>query len=113
MSGQTGLSGYLNVLRLLGDEVPLQSEMALEASLKELKRKAVETLFNPWKHFGAKKDKTHITITLTCNASRIDLFQLLILGHAVKPHCFKKKTGKDLSFFYMSNKKVWMTGDFF
>jgi len=38
---------------------------------------------------------------------------LLILGHAAKPRCFKKKTAKELGFFYMSNKKAWMTGDFF
>jgi len=38
---------------------------------------------------GAKKDKTRITIALTCNANGTDLFQLLILGHAAKPRCFK------------------------
>ena len=48
---------------------------------------------------GTKKDKTHITITLTCNASRIDLFQLLILGHTAKLYCFKKKTEKTWVFF--------------
>ena len=62
---------------------------------------------------GAKKDKTRMTIAVTCNATGTDLFELLILGHAVKPRCFKKKSGKDLGFFYMSNKKAWMTGDFF
>ena len=62
---------------------------------------------------GAKKDKTRITIAVTCNATGTDMFELLILGHAAKPRCFKKKTGKELGFFYLSNKKAWMTGDFF
>ena len=62
---------------------------------------------------GAKKDKTRLTIAVTCNATGTDPFELLILGHAQKPRCFKKKTGRELGFFYLSNKKAWMTGDFF
>lgn len=62
---------------------------------------------------GAKKDKTQITIVVTYNATGTDIFELLILGHTAKPRCFKKKTGKKLGFFYLSNKKAWMTRDFF
>src|SRR5438046_6851406 len=53
---------------------------------------------------GAKKDKTRLTIAVTCNATGTDPFELLILGHAQKPRCFKKKTGRELGFFYLSNK---------
>jgi DDE superfamily endonuclease/Tc5 transposase DNA-binding domain len=62
---------------------------------------------------GAKKDKTRLTIAVTCNATGTDRVELLILGHAEKPRCFKKKSGREHGFFYLSNKKAWMTGDFF
>jgi len=62
---------------------------------------------------GAKKDKTRLTIAITCNATGTDCVELLILSHAEKPCCFKKKLGWEHGFFYLSNKKAWMTGDFF
>ena len=37
----------------------------------------------------------------------------MILGHAQKPCCFNQKSGAEHGFFYLSNKKAWMTGDFF
>jgi DDE superfamily endonuclease/Tc5 transposase DNA-binding domain len=62
---------------------------------------------------GSKKDKTRLTIALTCNATGTDRFELLFLGHAVKPRCFNKKSGREHGFYYMSNKKAWMTAQFF
>jgi hypothetical protein len=62
---------------------------------------------------GSKKEKTRITIAFTCNADGSDRIEPLIIGHANKPRCFKKKTGQELGFFYLSNKKAWMTGSFF
>jgi hypothetical protein len=62
---------------------------------------------------GAKKDKIRLTIALTCNTTGTDRFELLILGHAEKPRCFKKKTARELGFYYMSNTKAWMTAQFF
>jgi DDE superfamily endonuclease len=37
----------------------------------------------------------------------------LIIGHANKPRTFKKKSGEELGFFYLSNTKAWMTSVFF
>ena len=62
---------------------------------------------------GGKKDKTRITLALTYNATGTDRVELLILGHAKKPHCFKKKSGEEHGFFYLHNTKAWMTGVFF
>jgi DDE superfamily endonuclease/Tc5 transposase DNA-binding domain len=62
---------------------------------------------------GAKKDKTRLTIALTCNATSTDRVELLILGHAERPRCFQRKSGQELGFFYCSNSNAWMTGDFF
>ena len=62
---------------------------------------------------GAKKDKTRLTLAVTCNATGSDRVELLILGHAERPSCFNKKSGREHGFFYLSNKKAWMTGDFF
>jgi hypothetical protein len=62
---------------------------------------------------GSKKDKTRITIALTCNADGTDKLPPLFIGHAGKPRCFNKKSGEELGFFYLHNKKAWMTGLFF
>lgn len=62
---------------------------------------------------GSKKDKTHITIAFTCNADGSDTFKPLFIGHAAKPQCFERKTGKQHGFWYLSNKKAWMTSIFF
>jgi len=39
--------------------------------------------------------------------------QLLFIGNAKQPQCFKKKTGKQWGFWYFSNKTAWMTGEIF
>src|SRR2546423_14531105 len=62
---------------------------------------------------GSKKDKTRLTLALTCNATSTDQVPLLILGYAEKPRCFNKKSGQEHGFFYLSNKKAWITKDFF
>jgi len=62
---------------------------------------------------GSKKEKTRITIAFTCNADGSDRMEPLFIGHANKPRCFKKKSGQELGFFYLSNKKAWMTGSYF
>ena len=62
---------------------------------------------------GAKKDKTRLTIGFTINATGTDRWEPLYIGHAGKPHCFKKKTGSELGFFYLYNTKAWMMGSFF
>ena len=62
---------------------------------------------------GSKKDKTRITIAFTINATGTDRWKPLYIGHANKPRCFKRKTGEELGFFYLHNKKAWMTSIFF
>ena len=59
---------------------------------------------------GHKKDKTRFTIAFTCNADGTDRFKPLFIGHAAKPRCFNKKTGRELGFLYFHNKNAWMTG---
>ena len=41
----------------------------------------------------SKKNKTRLTLAITCNAIGMDRVELLILRHAEKPHCFNKKLG--------------------
>jgi len=55
---------------------------------------------------GAKKNKTRLSIAFTCNADESDRFEPLIIEHAAKPRCFKKRTGEQLGFFYRSNSKA-------
>jgi hypothetical protein len=62
---------------------------------------------------GSKKDKTRITIGLTCNADGTDKLPPMFIGHAARPRCFNRKSGEELGFFYLHNKKAWMTGLFF
>jgi len=62
---------------------------------------------------GVKQDKRRITLALTTNADGSEYISPLIIGHANKPRCFKKKSGKELGFNYISNKKAWMTALFF
>lgn len=58
---------------------------------------------------GMKKDKTRISIALCANSDGTEKDELLFIGHAAKPRAFKKKSGKELGFFYRNNKKAWMT----
>ncbi|KAI1003886.1 hypothetical protein K3495_g4332 [Podosphaera aphanis] len=62
---------------------------------------------------GLKKDKTRITLCLTSNADGTDKLEPLILGHFEKPRCFQRMSGKQLGFYYRSNKKAWMTRELF
>ena len=47
------------------------------------------------------------------NATGTRKIQLLFIGNAKQPRCFKKKTGKQWGFWYFSNKTAWMTGEIF
>jgi hypothetical protein len=64
-------------------------------------------------YLGSKKDKTRISIGFTINVTRIDRWKPLYISHAGKPCAFKGKTGSELGFFYLHNKKAWMMGSFF
>ena len=58
---------------------------------------------------GNKKDKTHITIALTCNAKSTDWFELIFIRYTKRSCSFNKKTSEELGFFYYYNKRAWMT----
>ena len=62
---------------------------------------------------GSKKDKTCLTIAFICNADDTDRLSSLFIGHAGKPRCFNKKTGAELGFYYLHNKKAYMMRVFF
>ena len=62
---------------------------------------------------GAKKDKTCLTIAFTCNADGSDRLSSLFIDHVARSHCFNKKTGEEHGFYYLHNKKAWMTRVFF
>ncbi|KIO21035.1 hypothetical protein M407DRAFT_40793, partial [Tulasnella calospora MUT 4182] len=64
-------------------------------------------------HAGKKVDKHRLTYALTTNADGSEVFPPLIIGHAQRPRCFQKKSGKELGFDYWWNKKAWMTGSIF
>ena len=62
---------------------------------------------------GRKKAKERITFMPCVNADGSEKFELMVIGHAWKPHVFKKKTGAELGFYYHANKKAWMTSTLF
>ena len=62
---------------------------------------------------GVKKSKQRITIFFVCNADGSEKLPLFFVGKAAKPRCFRKKTGKELGFYYRNNKKAWMTAVLF
>ncbi|RAW28578.1 hypothetical protein PC110_g15044, partial [Phytophthora cactorum] len=62
---------------------------------------------------GSKKSKVRVTVALTCNADGSDMREPFIIGHAMKPRCFEKKSGADLGFYYRSNNKALMASVIF
>lgn len=62
---------------------------------------------------GKKADKHRITYALAANADGTEKLPPLVIGHAKRPRCFKKKDGRDLGYDYWWNKKAWMTASIF
>lgn len=62
---------------------------------------------------GQKQVKTRITLAITVNYTGNDRVDPVFIGHAKKPRCFGKKSGKELGFVYYHNAKAWMTGEIF
>jgi len=58
---------------------------------------------------GLKKDKTRITLALAANADGSEKRDAFFIGKARRPHCFQRKDGDELGFYYRNNKKAWMT----
>lgn len=55
--------------------------------------------------------KERITVLLTTNMTGTEKKQVLVIGKAKNPRCFKNV--KSLPVIYESNKKAWMTSDIF
>lgn len=62
---------------------------------------------------GSKKEKTRITFLACCNADGTEKMPLMIIGSALNPRAFKKKSGQELGFDYHANKKAWMNAPLF
>ena len=57
---------------------------------------------------GVKESKLRLTVLVTTNMLGNDKVDLLMIGKAAKPQCFKGI--KSISLPYKSNSKGWMTG---
>jgi hypothetical protein len=62
------------------------------------------------KQAGRKKDKQHITVSLSCNATGTDKRELFVIGKAKRPRSFPKtfQPQRDWGVRYRNNKKAWM-----
>ena len=58
---------------------------------------------------GLKKSKQRISILFACNADGSEKLPPFFIGKAAQPRCFRKKTAKELGYYYRNNKKAWMT----
>lgn len=61
---------------------------------------------------GSKKSKDRVTVSLCVNALG-EFEQPLVIGHALKPRCFKNITPQNLPVVWTANKKAWMTTTIF
>lgn len=62
---------------------------------------------------GFKKEKSRLTFLACCNNDGSEKMPLMVIGKAMRPRAFKKKTGHELGFDYHANKKAWMTKELF
>ena len=62
---------------------------------------------------GKKLDKVRMSVLVIINATGTRKIQLLFIGNAKQPRCFKKKTAKQWGFWYFHNKTAWMTSEIF
>ena len=62
---------------------------------------------------GVKTSKMRLTYAFTCNADGSESLEPIIVGKALKPRCFKKKTGKEHGYYYRANHTAWMTSEIF
>ncbi|KAF8236200.1 hypothetical protein L208DRAFT_1050269, partial [Tricholoma matsutake] len=58
------------------------------------------------KQLGVKGKKIRLTYTFTSNADGSKKLLPLVIGKAVQPQAFKKKTGTQLRFYYQNNAKA-------
>lgn len=62
---------------------------------------------------GFKKEKTRLTFLACCNNDGTERLKLMVIGTAMKPRAFQKKSGQEHGFDYHANKKAWMTKELF
>lgn len=62
---------------------------------------------------GFKKEKTRLTFLACCNNDGSERLKLMVIGTALKPRAFQKKSGQEYGFDYHANKKAWMTKELF
>lgn len=62
---------------------------------------------------GRKKVKKRLTLLVCANTTGSEKFPLMFIGNAMRPRCFKKKSGRELGFDYWANSKSWMTMSLF
>lgn len=62
---------------------------------------------------GTKLDKSRISVLVITNATGTRKIELLFIGNAKQPQCFKRKSAKQWGFWYFHNKKAWMMGEIF
>ncbi|KAF8248113.1 DDE-domain-containing protein, partial [Wilcoxina mikolae CBS 423.85] len=55
---------------------------------------------------GIKSTKTRVSVFLTCNADGSEKYDIMIIGKAYSPLCFRR--ADTLPFIYRNNKKAWM-----
>lgn len=67
------------------------------------------------KHAGRKKDKTRVTVSVTCNASGSHKCGLFLIGKAKRPRSFPKRFNPEtaMNMRYRSNASAWMTAKCF
>lgn len=62
---------------------------------------------------GFKASKDRITMLVTCNSTGTDKHQLLFIGNAARPHCFRQFNTSSFPFYWRSNKTAWMNTGIF
>ena len=58
---------------------------------------------------GVKGNKMQLTYAFTINADDSEKLCPFIIGKAIKPCAFQKKSDGKLRFYYCNNNKAWMT----
>lgn len=65
------------------------------------------------KQSGVKGKKVRLTYAFTSNADGSEKLPPFIIGKAVRPRAFNKKSGAQLGFYYRNNAKAWMTAQLY
>ena len=65
------------------------------------------------KQSGVKGKKIRLTYAFTSNADGSEKLPAFVIGKAVWPQAFNKKTGAQLGFYYRNNTKAWMTAQLY